>query len=261
MDTLKRLIVGFVVVLVGFAATGCAAGRYGSPLEQVMANNNDMLCSISGDVFIGAPINRCLQDIGGNFGRYSNYPMYRGGMGGSQLSQADKLSIFCGLGASGAAMLLDATVKQIFGAGLLSTAACEAVAAVSGRGQGQGGQPGGVRYAADGTPIALPDRPVQVINPNLWGPGAPFNRRQNCLQEGLVTLKNETGELLKVFIEGQYQKPEYVLQPRVPQCAQPDLRYVAQTKETVVSSDGWVGGTDHAPVKPERRPGLVLVWR
>src|SRR3989338_8354799 len=87
---MRRMFFVVVVVLVGFAATGCATG--------------------------------------GNLGRYSSYPMYRGGMGGPQLSQADKLSVFCGLGASAVAMLLDASVKKIIGAGLLSAAACEAVA-------------------------------------------------------------------------------------------------------------------------------------
>ena len=251
---MKRTFFVVLVVLVGFAATGCATGGYlgprpyGGPLGDVMAGNLALTCP--GDYFVGPPVNRCLRDVGGNMGQYSNYSMYRGGSGGPQLSQADKLSVFCGLGASGVAMLLDAGLKKILGAGLLSAAACEVAASVSNRGQG------GQQIQTGGQP------PVgQQPQSGLWGPGAPFGGRPSCLSQELVTLKNETGEILMVFVEGQYQRPVAVLQPRIPQCAQPGFRYEAQVLQTVVSSDGWVGGTDRAPVKPERRPGLVLVWR
>lgn len=159
---MRRFIRVVAVVLVGFAATGCATGGYlgpkpyGGPLGDVMAGNLAITCP--GDYFVGGGINRCLRDIGGDFGRYSNHPMYRGGMGGPQLSQADKLSVFCGLGGSAVAMLLDASVKKILGAGFLSAAVCEVAASVSNRGnkQPQGQQ---VRIASDGTPVAV-GRPV-----------------------------------------------------------------------------------------------------
>ena len=258
---MRRMFFVVVVVLVGFAATGCATGGYlgpkpyGGSLGDVMAGNLALTCP--GDYFVGG-INRCLRDIGGNMGRYSSYPMYRGGMGGPQLSQADKLSVFCGLGASAVAMLLDASVKKIIGAGLLSAAACEAVAMVSNR--GQGGQSGGVRYASDGTPVALPDRPVRVINPNLWGSGGG----PNCLKQGLVTLRNLTGEILGVFEEGadpENEDPLDVLQPRESHCGDPDLKYEAWVRQTAISANRWVGGTQRIPRRPEARPGLVLVWR
>lgn len=264
MNRFKKTVVGFVVVLVGFAATGCATGGYLGPkpygglLGDVMAGNLGMTCP--GDYFVGPPLNRCLRDIGGNFGQYSNYPMYRGGMGGPQLSQADKVAVFCGLGASGVAMLLDATVKKIIGAGLLSAAACEVAAIASNRGNQKQGQ-GNARWGADGVPVALPDRPVRVINPNLWGGTVG---RPNCLRNGLVTLQNFTGEILGVFEEGQdpnSEDPLAVLMPRESQCANADLRYEAWVRQTAISADRWVGGTQRIPRRPEARPGLVLVWR
>ena len=133
----KRFTAALFVVLVGFMATGCASGGYlgnnpyPGPLGQVMAGNLAMTCP--GDYFVGPPINRCLRSLGGNIGRYSSYPMYAGGMGGVQLSSADKLAVFCGLGGSGLAALLDAGMKKVVGAGLLSAASCEVAGALLSR--------------------------------------------------------------------------------------------------------------------------------
>lgn len=124
-----RKISCLFVLLVAIMATGCATtgylGRnpYPGPLGQVMAGNLALTCP--GDYFVGPPINRCLRSLGGNMGRYSNYPMYRGGLNGPQLSPTDKMAVFCGLGASGLAALLDASLKKIIGASLVSAASCE----------------------------------------------------------------------------------------------------------------------------------------
>ncbi len=167
------------VVLAGLAATGCATGGggyigakpYPGPLGEVVAGNLGLTCP--GDVFVGAPVNRCLRDIGGSASRYASSPMYRGGVGGPQLSQVDKLAIFCGLGGSGVAMVMNAGLKRIVGAGLISAASCEVAGAIMARKGSNNNQqqrdngtivvppsPGqGVRIASDGTPVAVGTRP------------------------------------------------------------------------------------------------------
>ena len=255
---MRRFICFVVVVLVGFVATGCATGgAYRSPLEQVMASNNDMICSISGDVFVDGPkpFRGCLQDLlqlGHSRSRMVNYPMHLGGSNGPLLSGGNKLAIFCGLGGAGITALLDAGWKSIFGVGALSATACEIATAVATRGkaaqqpQGQSGQQSG---------SASP----------FWGPGAPFGGRPDCAERLLVTLLNQTGEVLGVTVEGQRQgQPTAILSNKRPNnwaCAPPHQRYEAWSLETGVSADGWIGGTQNIPKKPEARPGLVLVWR
>ncbi len=163
------------VVLVGFAATACAttSGYLGpkpfdGPLGDVVAGNLALTCP--GGYFIGPPINHCLRNLGGDFGRYGSYPIYRDGSDGSQLSETDKLSIFCGLGASGLASLLDAGLKKIIGAGLLSAASCEVAGTLLSRREESrnkptvpGGPPPqqkqGVRWSSDGFPVAVGTRP------------------------------------------------------------------------------------------------------
>lgn len=250
---IKRIVACFIVVIVGLATTGCATGGYlgprpyQGPLGRVMAGNLAMTCP--GDYFVGG-INRCLGDLGGNMGRYMGYPMYYGGYGGPQLSENDKLSVFCGLGGAGVAMLAKAGLERVLGAGFVSAAACQAITTITASRRSGGQQP---------------QVQTSQLQSSMWGPGVPFGGRgafqQQCLEQGLITLDNLTGEVLKVFIEGKYDRPVAILQPRQQACVPIGDRYEAQTIQTVVSSDGWVGGTESAPMKPQRQPGLVLVWR
>jgi len=86
-----------------------------------------------------------------------------------------------------------------------------------------------------------------------------------CLQAGLATLHNASREILGVFVEDSSprygDKPLEVLVPGQRECADPDLRYEAWIRQTAVSADGWVGGTQHTPRRPEAQPGMILVWR
>ena len=254
VDTLKRFVVGLVVVLVAFAATGCATGGYlgpkpyGGPLGEVVAGNLALTCP--GDYFVGPPVNGCLRHLTNIGPRFAGYPMYVGSRSGRQLSRTEKIAIVGGIGAVvGAAISGDWRGAVIGGAaGAIATAAVT-------RGDRN------VRIADDGTPIAVGRPVVQPQSQSgLWGTsGGP-----NCLQQGLVTLHNLTGEILGVFEEGanvEYEDPLAVLQPREARCGDPDLRYEAWVKQTAVSADRWVGGTQRIPRRPEARPGLVLVWR
>ena len=162
-----RRISCLFVLLAAIVVTGCATGGYlgrnpyPGPLGQVMAGNLALTCP--GDYFVGPPINRCLRSLGGDMGRYSNYPMYRGGMGGYQLSPTDKLSIFCGLGGSGLTALLNASFKKIIGAGLLSAASCEVAGALLNR---KGNNKGGT-YQVVTPPSYQPATVVPQLSPPL----------------------------------------------------------------------------------------------
>lgn len=206
----KSLGVVFVV-LIGFVATGCATGGYlGSnpypgPLGRAMAGSLALTCP--GDYFVGPPINQCLRQLGGNTGRYSSYPMYRGGVGGVQLSQADKLAVFCGLGGSGLAAILDAGIKKTVGAGLLSAASCEVAGAVMVR-------RGNKSQRDNGTIVTPPpdDQRAQGRQSVYWSHGAPVavGTRPNAgMQEavrpviekrsGEFTLSNSTRFKMDVY--------------------------------------------------------------
>lgn len=273
----SALFVGFV----GFATTSCATGGYlGSnpypgPLGQVMASNLALTCP--GDYYVGPPINRCLRSLGGDMGRYSSYTMYRGGAGGPQLSQADKLSIFCGLGGSGVAMLLDAGLKKIIGTGLISAVSCEVAGAVMSRRGGnnqrnrdvvvtppieqrqpQSGQ--GVRIARDGILVAIGTGPGSPAQTPAFNPSNSQSVRPSCMQQGMVTLENQSVGPLRVFIKGEAE-PFVVLLPRESKCAPTKGEYTGEIVATMISSDGLTGRVGTAPAKPTRMPGLVLVWR
>lgn len=266
---MRRMV--FVVVLAGFAATGCATRggvvRLGPspqyPLEQVMESNSTMICSISGDVFVGSPVNRCLQDLFRMGHRFSGsqlmgMPMFIGGSQGPSLGTFKKVALIAACSAGG----------YVGGwKGVAISGGCAAVImALSSHGtpnqQTTATNPN-VRIASDGTPIAVGRSPAQQTS--VWGVGSPFGGRPNCLQQGLVTFRNLTGEILGVFEEGadpENEEPLAVLQPRgVPHCGDPDLRYEGWVRQTAISANRWVGGTQRIPRRPEARPGLVLVWR
>ncbi|MEX2090649.1 MAG: hypothetical protein WD989_00750 [Candidatus Paceibacterota bacterium] len=175
--------------------------------------------------------------------------MYAGGRGGRQLSRTEKVAIVGGIGAA-----VGGAVGGWKGAAIGGVAGA-VITTVMTRGGGQQPQQ---QPTTSQSPVVQPQ-----AQSGLWGPGAPFSGRPNCMQVlgREVTLQNLTADPLKIFLEGQYQNPVAVIQPRESACADPNLRYEAQVLQTAVSANGWVGGTQHQPRKPEARPGLILVWR
>ena len=258
---IKRLSLAVFVFLVASATIGCASGGYigpkpfPGPLGDVVAGNLGLTCP--GDVFVGPPVNRCLRDIGGNAGRYSGSPMYQGGIDGHQLSSADKLAIFCGLGGSGIAMVLKAGLERVLGAGLISASACEVAGTLLNR-----------RGRGDGDVIVTPPSSNRGSvrqgastmggggNSPFWGFGAPA--RPNCIEQGMFTLDNQSAGPLRVYRNGE---PFEVLKLKEQLCAPLDGNYTGEVVAVVVSSDGLTGRVGVAPAKPESKPGLVLVWR
>lgn len=250
---MNRFVPLAFVVLVGFVVVGCTGGRYlgpkpfPGPLGDVVAGNLGMTCS--GDVFVGPPVNKCLGDIGGNAGRYSNSPMYRGGIGGKQLSDKEKLAVLCGLGGSGVAMLLDAGLKRIIGAGLISAATCGVASALANN-----------RRGGNGDVIVTPplsNRGSVRQGPPFWGFGTQ-SARPNCMEQGMFTLENQSSGPIRVSKDGQ---PFEVVMPKEQVCAPLDGNYTGEVIETVIGKDGLTGRVGVAPAKPESKPGLVLVWR
>ncbi|MBI2674474.1 MAG: hypothetical protein HYX22_01930 [Candidatus Yanofskybacteria bacterium] len=265
------------VLVVAFAATGCATtggGYVGSkpypgPLGDVMAGNLGLTCP--GDVFVGPPINRCLRHIGGGVGRYTNYPMYWGSSSGLRLSDADKVALLCGVGTGATATLSGASIQTVLASGVLGYVACRAIGMVAGRGNNRDRGGSGQEMV-----VVSPD---QIPSPLQMAQAAPshngWDQRlrdtfsggsgSSCLRAGLATLHNASGEILGVFPEGSSprhkEKPLLVLLPGQRKCADPDLRYEAWVRQTAVAADGWVGGTQHTPRRPEAKPGMVLVWR
>lgn len=264
---MRRMV--FVVVLAGFAATGCATRggvvRLGPslqyPLEQVMESNSTMICSISGDVFVGSPVNRCLQDLFRMGHRFSGsqlmgMPMFIGGSQGPSLGTFKKVALIAACSAGG----------YVGGwKGVAISGGCAAVImALSSHGtpnqQTTATNPN-VRIASDGSSIALPDNQRGGA---LWGPGVPFSRRQSCLQQEMFTLENKTADALRIYANGHRFM---VLQPKDPKCAPlvndmgENVDYTGEVVGAVVSQDGLTGRARVAPSKPESLPGLVLVWR
>lgn len=268
--TKKVLLV--LVLLVGFVATGCATGRYlgpkpfPGPLGDVVAGNLGMTCP--GDIFVGPPVNRCLRSIGGNAGRYSNSPMYRGGIGGKRLSDKEKLAVLCGLGGSGVAMLLDAGLKRIIGAGLVSAATCGVASALASNRKGGSKDvivtpplpnQQDVRWGSDGIPVAVGTRPNGSASGGFWSAGSTTSGgRLNCMEQGMTTLDNQSSGPLRVFKDAE---PFEVIMPKGQMCAPLNGNYTGEVIGTVVGKDGLTGRVSVAPAKPESKPGLVLVWR
>jgi len=83
-----------------------------------------------------------------------------------------------------------------------------------------------------------------------------FGSYRGCLEQGLFTLKNETGEVIRVYQNGQ---PFAVLGPRDSECGEPFASYDAEAISAV--SDGYTATAGVARSKPEGRKGGVWIWR
>ncbi len=116
------------------------------------------------------------------------------------------------------------------------------------------------RSGIDGIPIAVGTRPGMDprVASSFWGPGATSSGRPNCMEQGMITLDNQSAGPLRVFKDGQ---PFEVLMPKEQKCGPGDGNYTGEIVGTIVSSDGLTGKVGAAPAKPQSMPGLVLVWR
>lgn len=182
------------------------------------------------------------------------------------MSEKEKLAVLCGLGGSGVAMLLDAGLKRIIGAGLVSAATCGVVSALANR---RGGNKDvvvtpplpnqrGVRWGSDGIPVAVGTRPSGSTSGGFWSVGSTSGGRLNCMEQGMFTLENQSAGPLRVY---KNTEPFEVIMPKGQMCAPLDGNYTGEVMATVVGRDGLTGRVGVAPAKPESRPGLVLVWR
>ena len=81
--------------------------------------------------------------------------------------------------------------------------------------------------------------------------------QSSCQVSGRFTLKNESGEFIRVFRDGQ---PFTVLRPRQSVCGDPFAEYEAEVI-VAVSRDGYMATTGVVRSKPEGRRGGVWVWR
>jgi len=79
---------------------------------------------------------------------------------------------------------------------------------------------------------------------------------QGCQKDGKFTLKNESGEFIRVYKDGWSFT---VLRPRESTCGDPFASYEGEV--VVAVSDGYTATTDVARSKPEGRKGGVWVWR
>lgn len=222
MNTFKRFVVGVVVILVGFVTIGCATGGYlansyvnpySRPLGWVMQENLAMVNPMMGYGGYGS----MGMGLGLGYGGYGSMGMPMGmGYGG-----LGNLPMSCGLGGAGVAMLANASLGKVIGAGLVSSTACQVAAlAMSRRDRTQmmtmapqgGSGPQAVRYAADGMPIAV-GRPVGQAPPSYVDyqpavtvgqpstrPAEPREIEPTC-PSGQVMFKNDTGTDVTVSAE------------------------------------------------------------
>lgn len=86
---------------------------------------------------------------------------------------------------------------------------------------------------------------------NSW-----FGSYRGCLDQGMFTLKNETGEVILVFQNGQ---PYASLLPMESECGDPFASYDAVM--VVAGADNYMAVAGMPRAKPEGRKGGVWVWR
>lgn len=239
METRNRLAV-VLVVLVGFAATGCATGGYlgprpyGGPLGEVVSGNLAMTCP--GDYFVGPPVNKCLRQMTGISPRFAGYPMHVGGSGGRELSRAEKIAIVGG----GAAVVGGLITRDWKGAVIGGTAGVITTALLTrGRDKDQPvvvreGQQ--VRIGADGVPVAVGQPVVQQ--------GAYRPVSSPSPEEGGWTIKNRSGFRVELWREERF---EALLQPgQTTRVINPD----GMTAVMLIPNPGGVIDKVHAQVLP-----------
>lgn len=88
------------------------------------------------------------------------------------------------------------------------------------------------------------------------GAGAWFRSSQGCLDLGMFTLKNETGEVIRVYQNGM---PYAVLKPLGAKCGDPFAAYDAEM--VVAISDNFTARAGTPRAKPEGRSGGLWIWR
>lgn len=91
----------------------------------------------------------------------------------------------------------------------------------------------------------------QANSGNSW-----FGNHRGCQEQGMFTLKNESGEAVRVFQNG---KPFAVLQSRQSECGDPFAEYDAEM--VVAVSDGYTARVQIVRAKPEGRQGGIWVWQ
>lgn len=84
-----------------------------------------------------------------------------------------------------------------------------------------------------------------------------FGSRPSCRERGMFTLKNETGEVIRIYKNGQSSKK--VLLPGRLGCGDPSAEYEAEA--VVAVSDGYTARAQVVRAKPEGRSGGIWVWR
>lgn len=224
------------------------AGQYG-PADQLLQDNLRMVDRWMwyGDMY--------GYTRGGNF-----YGMY--GRDGQRLSRPVKIAI---VGAE-----LGATIGYAKGGGKGALI-----------GAGLGAAPGLIAWALSrgdkqneivvDLPDQIPPMPRQVPQvpsgrENGWndrlrdqtnsGRNPWFGGYRGCLEQGIFTLKNETGEVILIFLNG---KPYVSLLPGQSECGPWNASYDAVMVVAGVENYTAVAGTPRA--KPEGRKGGLWVWR
>ena len=91
----------------------------------------------------------------------------------------------------------------------------------------------------------------QANRGNSW-----FGSQKSCLDQSMFTLKNETGEVIRVYQNGQ---PYVVLKPLQSECGDPFASYDAQIVSAV--ADGYTAKAAVVRAKPEGRSGGMWIWR
>mgnify|MGYP001609533262 FL=1 len=83
-----------------------------------------------------------------------------------------------------------------------------------------------------------------------------FNRRSNCRERWMFTLKNESGEVIRVYKDGQ---PYSVIRPNRSTCGDPFAEYEAEAVSAF--SDCYTARAHIVRAKPEGQSGCVWVWQ
>ena len=284
---MRRLLLSFVVavLLVGVVpvqAQGILRGGYmpsspegwyyylsGNQVMMLQADNVNMVSQIMG---IGrrAQVRRVTDDLVG-YGPYVGlngpqgfYPMYQCASKGRRIERAIGTTLittaigYIGGRVAGGNGKEGAIIGAVAGGGyaLYKDSTCAPVqnsqVKVVGLGSGDGTMVVQPPQASSGRENGWNERLRDQANRG----GSLFGSYRGCLEQGLVTLKNEGRNPVQVYQNGTW----YVdLLPRRSECGDPDASYEAEGISTIV--EGFTGTSGRVRTRPEGRDGLVLVWR